>query len=323
MAFQIPADSYQGRIRTVTLGATANQGGTRTSTVTVGGATTMPFLGFEGASPHRPVIGMEVFDTPPKRFPQPLQNQFGDAVSRPHEHARRCVEEFGAELIGVRLEGTHPEKGNKSAQEASEIVGAVLEAVGVPVMVTGNGHFEKNNEVLRRVAEDHAGERLLLGWVETDNYRTVAAACIAYDHCLVAQSPIDFNIAKQLNILLCNMEFPADRIVIDPMASALGYGNEYTYSVMERLRLGALNGDEMLQMPMIVAGGWECLRAKEANAPESDHPDWGELEKRMVNWEVVTCGNLLLAGGDLLMVNHPLSLCRLRTMVADLTGTAD
>lgn len=323
MALEIPADNYAGHIRTVTLGAMAKQGGTRTSTVTLGGSTTMPFLGFEGASPHNPVIGMEVFDTPPKRFPRPLQDQFGEVVAHPHEHARRCVEEFGAELIGVRLEGTHPEKGNRSAQEASEIVGAVLNAVGVPVMVTGHGHFEKSNEVLRRVAEDHAGERLLLGWVETDNYRTIAAACIAYDHCLVAQSPIDFNIAKQLNILLCNMEFPADRIVIDPMASALGYGNEYTYSVMERIRLGALNGDEMLQMPMIVTGGWECLRAKEASAPESDNPNWGDLEQRMVNWEVLTCGNLLLAGGDLLMVNHPKSLSRLRALVAELTGKSD
>ena len=321
MAFELPAETYKGSIRAVTLGATADDGGTRTSTVTLGGATGMPFLHYEGSYPHAPAIGMTVFDRPPERFPAPLQERFSDVVDRPDEHARRCVEEHGADLICVRLDSTHPEKGDRPAGEASELVGAVLGAVGVPVVVVGHAHFDKSNEVLRRVAEDHAGERLLLSWVETDNYRTVAAACLAYGHCLVAQSPIDFNIAKQLNILLSNMDFPADRVVMDPMASALGYGNEYSYSVMERLRLGALDGDAMLQMPMIVDGGWECLRAKEASAPEEEYPLWGDVDRRLVNWEVFTCGSLLLAGGDLLVVNHPDSAARLRALAADLMSS--
>jgi len=321
MAFDLPAETYKGSIRAVTLGATGEGGGTRTSTVTIGGATGMSFLSYEGSYPHPPAVAMTVFDTPPERYPAPLQERFGDVVATPDEHARRCVEQHGADLVCVRLEGTHPEKGDRSAEEASELVGAVLGAVGVPVAVVGHAHFDKSNEVLRKVAEDHAGERLLLSWVETDNYRTLAAACLAYGHCLVAQSPIDFNIAKQLNILLGNMDFPADRVVMDPMASALGYGNEYSYSVMERLRLGALDGDASIQAPMIVDGGWECLRAKEASAPDEEYPLWGDLSRRMVNWEVFTCGSLLLAGGDLLVVNHPDSVARLKALAADLTGS--
>jgi acetyl-CoA decarbonylase/synthase complex subunit delta len=264
---------------------------------------------------------MEVYDVPPERYPAVLADVFGDALAKPDEMARHLVEKCGADLVSVRLDGTHPEKGNRSAQEASEVVGAILRAVGVPIIVNGHGHFEKSNEVLRRVAEDHGGERLLLSWVETENYRTVAAACLAYGHCVVAQSPIDFNIAKQLNILLTNMDFPPDRIIVDPLTSALGYGNEYSYSVMERLRLGALSGDEMTQMPMIVTAGWECLRTKEAAALASDYPQWGDCERRLVNWEVNTGGSLLLAGGDILVVTHPESARRLRALVNDLMGT--
>ena len=185
-------------------------------------------------------------------------------------------------------------------------------------MVTGTAHFDKTNEVLRRVAEDHAGERLLLGWVEPDNYRTVAAACLAYDHLVIAQSPIDFNIAKQLDILLKNMDFPVDRIVIDPMTGALGYGLEYTYSVMERVRLAALDGDEMLQMPIVVSAAWECMHTKEANA---ELPGWGEVDERYVNWEIATAGSLLVAGGDLIVVSHPHSIERLRALTDDLMAT--
>ena len=318
MVFELPAENYQGSIRAVTLGAGPDEGGTRTSTVTLGGATGMPFLHFEGRSPHAPAVAMEVFDTPPERYPPPLQELFGDVVATPHEHARRCVDQGGAELICLRLEGTHPEKGDRCAAEASELVGAVLGAVGVPLVVMGHAHFDKSNEVLRRVAEDHAGERLLLGWVETDNYRTVAAAALAYGHCLVALSPVDFNIAKQLNILLGNMDVPLDRVVMDPMTGALGYGNEYTYSVLERLRLGALGGDAALQSPMLVAAGWECLRTKESAVSAADYPQWGATEQRFVHWEVGTAASLLLAGGDLLCVNHPDSVRRLRALAGEL-----
>ena len=314
----LPADRFPGRIRAVTLGANASEGGTRQSTVTLGGASGMPYLHFDGEHPRPPAIAMEVYDRPLARYPAVLADLYGDLLQRPVDMARRCVEEHGADLISVRLEGTHPEKGDLSAEQASELVGEVLATVGVPLMVVGHSHFERTNEVLRKVAEDHAGERLLLGWVEPDNYRTVAAAALAYGHCLVAQSPVDFNIAKQLNILLRNLDFPLDRVVMDPMTGALGYGNEYTYSVMERLRLAALGGDDALGVPMMVAAGWECLRTKEASV--GAYPGWGDPEARLVNWEVATAASLLLAGGDLLSVNHPRSVARLCTLRDEFSG---
>jgi len=176
-------------------------------------------------------------------------------ISDPAAMARHCVEKLGARAISVRLDGCHPDKGDRSPKAAADTVAAVLAAVGVPLIVSGPAHFDKRNEVMKTIAAGFAGENLLLNWAETDNYKTIAGAAMGYGHCVAAQSPIDVNMAKQLNILLTTMGIKPDKIVIDPMTGALGYGLEYSYSVMERIRLGALGGDEMLAMPFVSAIG--------------------------------------------------------------------
>jgi len=255
--------------------------------------------------PNRPLVAMEVFDVISEKYPAVLRNIYGDLLNRPAEMARVCVEKYGADLISVRLDGTHPEKGDRTPEEAVKLVKSVLDAVDVPLIVTGHSHYEKNNEVLKSVAQACAGENLLLNWVEQDNYRTIAGAAIAYGHCVVAQSPIDVNIGKQLNILLTNMDVNQERIVMDPMTGATGYGIEYTYSVMERIRLTGLDGDRMLAAPMIVSPGQECARIKEYRAQGADFPTWGNLEKRAAIWEISTAVSLLYAGADLLIMYHP------------------
>ncbi|MCG8337917.1 MAG: acetyl-CoA decarbonylase/synthase complex subunit delta [Proteobacteria bacterium] len=289
----------------VTLGATSENGGTRTMTHTVGGETCMPFHLWEGEMPRKPLVALEVFDSVSDKYPPVLRDIYGDSLDSPAEMAKRCVDEFGADLISVRLEGTHPEKGNKSAEEAVEVVNSVLGAVGVPIIVTGHNHFEKNNEVMKAVARAAAGENLLLNWAEQDNYRSIAGAAMAYGHTIVSQSPIDMNIAKQMNILLTNMDITTNKIMIDPMTSSIGYGLEYTYSVMERIRLNGLGGDKMLAGPMIVSTGQECIKAKEFKATESDFPEWGDLNKRAMAWELTTAINFLYAGADVLIMYHP------------------
>jgi acetyl-CoA decarbonylase/synthase complex subunit delta len=234
--------------------------------------------------------------------------------------AKRCVEVYGADAISVRLEGTHPEKGGKSPEEALELVTVVLAAVDVPVIVTGHSHFEATNEAMKKVAAGCQGERLLLNLLEGDNYRTIAGLALAYDHCVVAQTPIDVNLAKQLNILLANMDLPRDRIVMDPMIGALGYGLEYGFSVMERIRLTGFGGDTALTFPMIASVGQEVWKTKECNALETDFPDWGELAKRAVLWEAQTAMALIMAGADLVVLNHPEALAALRRNVMKLAA---
>jgi acetyl-CoA synthase len=304
-AFAIERNRCETPIWTVTLGATREQGGTRRATCRIGGATAMPFHLWEGEMPNRPLVAMEVFDVVSDRYPPILREIYAEVIDDPAAMARRCVEESGADLISVRLEGTHPEKGNRSPEQAVEVVQSVLEAVDVPLIVTGPNHFDKVNQVMKAVAKACEGENLLLNWVERDNYRTIAGAALAYGHSIVAQSPIDVNIAKQLDILLTDIGARREQIVIDPMAGAMGYGLEYTYSVMERIRISGLRGDEMLAGPMLVAPGAECAKIKEWRAPESDFPAWGDLAIRAAAWEVAGATSLLYAGADLLILYHP------------------
>ncbi|MBI4557159.1 MAG: CO dehydrogenase/CO-methylating acetyl-CoA synthase complex subunit beta [Candidatus Hydrogenedentes bacterium] len=318
--FALVKEPGSERVEQVTIGATSAEGGTRGKTVAVGGQNCLPFHYFEGEIPHTPAFALEVFDRIDPKISPALAEAWGGFLGRPVEMAREAVERYGAELISVRLDGTHPDKGNKSPEEAAALVKDVLAAVDVPVIVTAHSHFETANEVMKKVAAVCKGERLLLNWVEGDNYRTIAGLALAYGHCLVAQSPIDVNLAKQLNILLTNMDIPRDRIVMDALTGALGYGLEYTFSVMERIRLTALGGDRALAFPMLVAAGQEASKVKEARACETEFPAWGNRAKRAVLWEVQTAMPLVLAGADLVVLHHPESLGILRRNVEKLSA---
>ncbi len=315
MDFKIPAESYVGKINEVIIGATPEQGGTRSHSVTIGGSTSLPFHFFEGASPNRPLIAMEVFDQVPAKYPEALMEFYNDVIDNPAGMAKKCVEEFGADLISIRLEGTHPEKGNKSADEAVDTVKQVLKSVKVPLIITGHGHYEKINEVMKKICDATAGENCLINFVETDNYRTIAAAALAYNHSIVAQSPIDVNIAKQLNIMLTEMNFPEERIVIDPLTGALGYGLEYTYSIMERIRIDGLSGDKMLAFPMLVNPGNEASRVKEAKIQPDTYPEWGDPLLLNAYWELSTAMSLLCAGADLLIMYNPRAVEIIKTQI--------
>ena len=233
--------------------------------------------------------------------------------------ARFCVDKLGAEVISVRLVGAHPENGDKSPEAAADVVKDVLKAVKVPLIVTGPNHFEKNNAVMKHIAAAFAGENLLLNWVETDNYKTIAAAAMGYGHCVAAQTPIDVNMCKQLNILLTNMGIAPEKIVIDPMTGALGYGLEYSYSVMERIRTTAFTGDSMLAMPMLCTPGYEVARTKESRAPRSAFPLWGPEEERGALLEIATAMSLLNAGADLLILYHPAAARTLKRKIQEMT----
>jgi acetyl-CoA decarbonylase/synthase complex subunit delta len=252
MAVQMPTQKWSGKIGQITIGATQEEGGTRTSKVTIGGQDTLPFLSFDGTMPNKPPIAMEVLDVVPEEgYPDQARQAFGDVMNDPAQWAKACVEQYGADLICLRLLGTNPEEGDRSPEEAAETVKAVLGAVGVPLIVYGCGHAEKDAQVMEAVSMAAKGERLLLGLAEEDRYKSIAVACTANKHGLVAFSNLDINLAKQLNILLTDFDFPLNEIVMDPLQAGLGYGLEYSYSVIERIRLAALMGDKTLQVPII------------------------------------------------------------------------
>ena len=313
--FTVPAENMSMAIRTVTLGGS----GSRTSSLTLGGARVLPFRHYEGEMGMPPAIAIEVFDQEPKKLPQSLRDIYGDMLRDPAKMAKYAVEELGAQAISVRLDGTHPDNGDKSPAEACNVIQDVMKAVGVPIIVTGSSHFEKNNTVMKLIASTFAGENLLLNWVETDNYKTIAAAAMGYNHCIVAQSPIDVNMAKQLNILSTNMGIAPEKIIIDAYTGALGYGLEYTYSVMERIRTAAFTGDAMLAMPMLCTPGYEVAKTKESKAPQSDYKLWGSEAERGALLEIATAMSLLNAGADLLIMYHPTAARTVKQKIVEMT----
>ncbi|KPU43815.1 corrinoid/iron-sulfur protein small subunit [Oxobacter pfennigii] len=318
MPVQTIKERNAGKVGVVTIGATQEQGGTRTSVVKIGGESSLPFLHFEGEMPNKPVIAMEVVDRVPEEWNDEVKNAFTGVLDNPVAWAKKCVEGCGADLIFLRLQSADPELGNKSPEDCVKTVKDVLAAVGVPLAVVGCGVDEVDNKIIPAVAEACAGENLLLGFASQENYNTIVAACMVHKHNLIAQTPLDINICKQLNILITEMGLTADKIVLDTNIGGLGYGIEYAYSILERGRLGTLQGDRMLAMPTLGTVGFEAWKAKEANVSIEEFPGWGEQKERGILWEAMTATALLQSGLDLLVMRHPEAVKLVQKNIADL-----
>jgi len=315
-------EKWSGKINSVTIGATAAEGGTRGSTVTIGGQNGIPFLGFDGETPHPPVIAIDVLDKQPVDWAKPLAEVYGDVWSDPVAWARRA-KELGADLVNLRLTSTHPDEGDRSPEEAAATVKAVLEAVDLPLIVWGCDVPEKDQKVMPKVAEVAQGENCLLGAVTEDDYRTLTAAAQAYGHKLIALSPCDINKAKQINILVTDMGFPLEDIVIYPSTASLGYGMEYIYSILERGRLAGLSGDKLMGQPVLLDVAWEAWRAKEARSGDEVAEVWGPAALRGPAWEATTATDLMQGGCDLILMRHPKAIEAVRNCVAQLTGQSN
>ncbi len=298
MGFELPKETFSGRVNEVTIG--------KDRTVTFGGENTLPWHFFEGEIPHKPVIAYEVQDVPPDDWPETVKEPYREVFSDPVTWARFCVDELGAKAVALRLMGTHPDQKDLGAEHAVEVTQKVLEAVDVPLIILGSNHVEKDAEVLPKVAEASKGQNCVIGKAQEANYKTIAAAAMAAGHKLIAMSELDINLSKQLNIMLTQMGFDRERIIIDPMCSALGYGIEYTYSVMERIRLAALaQADPIMQPPMVADVGFYVWKIKEVQATEEVLPEWGSLKERAVLWEAMTATTLMIAGAELAIMRHP------------------
>ncbi|MEJ2511724.1 MAG: acetyl-CoA decarbonylase/synthase complex subunit delta [Anaerolineales bacterium] len=317
MALELPKDKWSGKVQEVTLGATAENGGTRTKTITVGGETTMPFIHFEAATPNVPVIALEIKDTYPEDWSPLLQEKWGDVLNDPGKWAK-AAEEAGANLIVLSLNLTDSQGNPNTPDAAVAATKAVLQSTGLPILVYGPGQADLDNDLLVPVANASQGERIALGICEDKNYRTIAATAMANGHLVVGRAPMDVNLSKQLNILIKDTGLPFDRILMDPTTGALGYGIEYGFSVMERLRLAALRGDAMTQSPMIVSVGFETWKTKEAKVGEDVPISWGAWEERSITWETVTAITLIEAGADIVVLRHPESLRRVRAAINNL-----
>jgi acetyl-CoA decarbonylase/synthase, CODH/ACS complex subunit delta len=310
----VPKERWSGKIGTVVLGATLEDGGTRSRRLALGGETGMPFLSYEGGMPNRPLIAGEVLDCPGE-LPELVRKEFEGATEDPVTWAK-AWELRGADIICLKLHSTNPEELNCSPEEASQTVLKVLRAVGLPLIVYGSGHEEKDAKVMEAVSNIATKERLLLGQAEESAYKSISAAAMANEHAIISFANLDVNLSKQINILLTDFGTRKDRIVLDPLFASLGMGLEYSYSVMERIRLAALMGDSMLQVPLIcdTTSAWKAKEASE----EIEGQDG--LEERAMWWEATTAMAALISGADALIMRSPRAADVVRKAMNELRG---
>ena len=312
MSFQIPKDEYNGRINSVVLGRDSTR-------ADIGGEAVLPFYGFEGEAPNKPVVAMDVYDKIPAGWPDYLKAYYSDVIGDPIKYAKKCVDEFGADAICLHLAEVNPDTGKMTAEEAAVLVKTVRESISKPLIVYAEAPLEIVAEVMKKVSEVNAESNILLGWVEEDNYKTLAASAIGYKNNLISLNPLDVNIAKQLNILLTQLGLPPDRIVMDPSSSGLGYGIEYCFSAMERLKIAALlQDDKMTQMPIINNIAAEIWKVKEVKESEENYPDWGNVEERGINWETISVMCMLLSGSNIVTVSHPKAVKLIKELIQEL-----
>jgi len=322
MPIEIPTENWPGEVVEVTLGATADMGGTRSKVVKVGGEKTLPFLQYEAKTPNLPVIALEIKDFKPNDWSPILLEEFGDVMNDPGTWAK-AAEDMGVDLIQLSLSLKDKDGNPNTAEKAVAAVKAVLENSSLPLIVFGTGQAEIDNEMLVPISDAAKGERLVLGLCEDKNYRTIVASAMANDHLVTGRAPMDVNLSKQLNILISDMGMPMDRILIDPTTGALGYGIEYGYSVMERLRLAALQGDKMTQSPMIVTTGYETWKTKESKVGVDVPGEWGDWKERGINWETMTAITQIESGADIIILRHPESVKRVRAAIQQLYAVTE
>jgi acetyl-CoA decarbonylase/synthase complex subunit delta len=298
MAFTEPKETYTGKVFQVSAGTDNG--------IVFGGENVLPFHSFEGSIPNRPVIAYEIQDVPPHDWPETVKAEYSGASNNAAAWAKYCQDKFKAKALTLRLIGTHPDGEDRTTEEAAKTVREVLSAINIPLIILGSNHAEKDSAVLVAAAEAAKDSNCVIGKAQEKNYKTIAAAAMANNHKLIAMSELDINLSKQLNILITQMGFDKERLITDPMCSALGYGLEYTYSVMERIRLAALTqNDAVMQPPMVGDVGMYVWKVKETQALEKDIPQWGILKDRGIIWEAVTAVCMLVAGSEILIMRHP------------------
>ncbi len=305
--FEYPKLPFKGKIAEVTIGATKSEGGTRSHIIKVGGSSSMPFFLFAETPPNPMVATLDVFDMP--SAPRPVREIYGDAINDPAEWARVAVEKFGADIISLHLISTDPGIKDTPVSEAAKVVENVLQAVKVPLIIGGSGDPEKDVKLFTKLAEVTAGERIVFNSITLDmNIEKAVKPIKEHGHDVIALAFIDINQAKDLCRKAMEAGLPKNRIILDPTTGALGYGIEYSFSIMERIRLSALLGEEVLQVPMCSASS-NAWAAREARSKD---PSLGPREIRGPLWEVSTAIIALLAGTDLFMMLHPRAMRTIR-----------
>lgn len=231
-----------------------------------------------------------------KYGPSDLQRQvWDDLVYNPVECAK-IAEKMGFSLLCVRFN-------SEDIEENKEYLKKILQATQLPLILAGTFRRDLDAQLLPELARI-ADRKCTIGVVEEENYKEIAPVINEYGHNIIARTPIDINLTKQLNILLTDLGISPDRILIDPNTGGLGYGLDYAYSIIERIKLAGMGGDLNLNMPIITFVGEEAWKTKEAKS-DSVPQEWGDFKTRAISWECMTASAMFVSGSDIVVMRHP------------------
>ncbi|HDN68471.1 CO dehydrogenase/acetyl-CoA synthase subunit delta [ANME-1 cluster archaeon ex4572_4] len=322
--FEVAKAKWVGKVEEVTLGATSSDGGTREKVVKIGGEKSLPFYNFDHKMPHAPVISVDCFDIPIP-LAKAVRGHYEDVMQDPGEWAKKNVREFGADMVTIHLISTDPLINDTPAREAAKTVEEVLQAVKVPIVIGGSGNPEKDPAVLEAAAEAAEGERCLIASANLNmDYKRIANAAKEHGHTILSWTQLDINAQKTLNRYLFKLGVPREDIVIDPTTAALGYGLDYAFTNIERMRISALKGDTDLAFPIScgITNAWGAREAWMKNSPIAEDSDWGPAAYRGPLYEIMTGLTLGVAGGDLFMMMHPKAAAAVKRVTQMLFGAA-
>ena len=310
MAFEAKTQAFSSSISTVTIG-------TGDKAVKLGGVNVLPFYSFDAPIENAPKIGVEITDAGLEAYPQAGLKKFYEGCTTPAEMAKRVESMPGASFVCLHLEGADPNGENKSVEECVEIAKSVAAATELPLVIMGCKHIEKDAELFNKISEALQGKNILVLSAREENYKTVgASASLAYGQKVGAESAVDINLAKQLNVLIGQLGVPASSIVMNAGSAAAGYGYEYVASTLDRIRAAALaQSDDQLQMPIITPVSTETWSVKESITAEADMPEWGCAEERGIEMEITTAAACLTGGSDAVIMRHPAAVKAIADMI--------
>ena len=310
MAFEPKTQAFTSSIATVTLG-------TGDKACKLGGVNVLPFYSFDAPIENAPKIGVEITDAGIAAYPQKGLQEFYAGCTTPAEMAKRVETMHGAAFICLHLEGADPNGENKSVEECVEIAKSVAAATELPLVIMGCKNIEKDAELFTKISEALQGKNILVLSAREENYKTVgASAALAYGQKVGAESAVDINLAKQLNVLMTQLGVAPSSIVMNAGSAAAGYGYEYVASTLDRIRAAALaQSDDQLQMPIMTPVSTETWNVKEAIMSEADMPEWGDAEERGIEMEITTASACLAGGSDAVIMRHPAAIKAIADMI--------
>jgi acetyl-CoA decarbonylase/synthase complex subunit delta len=312
MSFKQVPQRFAAKINTLTIGSGENA-------VALGGENVLPFYTFDAPIENSPKIGVEMHDGGAYAGVPGIAAYYAGAGSI-GEVAKRAAAMPGADFLAVSLDGAHPDGENKSVEEIVKIVTEIAEAVDIPLVIEGCRNFEKDAKLFEKLAEALQGKNVLFLSAREENYKSIAAAAgLAYSQKIGAESAVDINLAKQLNVLISQMGVKSENVAMNLGSAAAGYGFEYVATTMDRVKSAALaQNDAMLQMPIVTPVASEVWTVTESIVSEADFPEWGPAENRGVHMEISTAAATLAAGSNAVILRHPTSVATVSKLIREL-----